>query len=113
MRYKTLFVALSVLFAIAAVGCLSSPTARKQMFYEQGLRDFASQKYPEAIISFSRVLQIDPRFADAHYQLALCHQQESNWAAAFQELQRTIDLQPDNRHAQINLGQIILAGGKN
>jgi cellulose synthase operon protein C len=116
MRYKStssLFISLSVLFAIGAAGCLSSPTARKQKFYEQGLRDFASQKYPEAIISFSRVLQIDPRFADAHYQLALCHQRESNWAAAIQELQRTIELQPENWHAQIDFGQIILAGGKN
>ena len=28
------------------------------------------------------------------------------------ELQRTIELQPDNWHAQIDLGQIVLAGGK-
>jgi tetratricopeptide (TPR) repeat protein len=112
-RSPTLFVALSVLFAIGTAVCIGSPSARKQKFYEQGLHYFASQKYPGAIISFSRVLQIDPRFADAHYQLAQCHQRESNWAAAIQELQRTIDLQPDNWHAQINLGQILLAGGKN
>jgi Flp pilus assembly protein TadD len=116
MRQKStssLILALSVILATVAAGCLSSPTARKQKFYDQGLRAFASQKYPEAIISFSRALQIDPRFADAHYQLAQCHQRESNWAAAIQELQRTIDLQPENWHAQIDLGQIILAGGKN
>src|ERR1700676_3659179 len=110
---STLILVLSLAFASVFSGCLGNPAARKQKFYDQGLRDLAKQKYPEAIISFNRALQIDPRFADAHYQLAQCHQRENNWTAAIQELQRTIDLQPGNWRAQVDLGQIILAGGKN
>jgi tetratricopeptide (TPR) repeat protein len=112
-KYKpVLSLALSIFLAATAWGCLSNPTARKQKFYDQGLRDFNQQKYPEAIIWFSRALQIDPRFADAHYKLAQSHQRQGNWAAAIQELQRTIDLQPENWPAQIDLGQIMLAGGR-
>jgi tetratricopeptide (TPR) repeat protein len=116
MRQKSTSIsilALSVLLATVPAGCFTSSAKRKQKFYDQGVRDFAKEKYPEAIISFNRALQLDPRFADAHFQLAQCHQRQSNWAAAVQELQRTTLLQPDNWHAQINLGQIILAGGKN
>ena len=47
-----------------------------------------------------------------HYKLAECHERQRNWGAAIRELQRTIELQPDNWHAQIDLGQIVLAGGK-
>jgi tetratricopeptide (TPR) repeat protein len=106
--------AAAMLMAVAlSTGCLSNPTAKKQKFYDQGLRDFDKQKYPEAIVSFTRALQFDPRFAEAHYQLAQCHQRQSNWAGAIRELQRTVELQPDNAAAQIDLGRIILAGGKN
>jgi tetratricopeptide (TPR) repeat protein len=112
-RHKSILsLAVSIFLAAAGFGCLSNPTARKQKFYDQGLRDFNKQKYPEAIISFSRALQIDPRFADAHYKLAQSHQRQNNWAATLQELQRTIDLQPENWPAQIDLGQIMLAGGR-
>ena len=109
---STLIVALSILAAMLAAGCFADPVARKQKFYDRGLRDFAIQKYPEAIVSFTRALQIDPGFADAHYKLAECHERQRNWGAAIRELQRTIELQPDNWHAQIDLGQIVLAGGK-
>ena len=101
-----------VLPTLIVVGCSRSLVTRRQSYYERGVRDFDRQKYPEAIISFSRALQIDPRFADAHYQLAQCHMREGNWTAAIQELQRTIELQPKNWRAQVDLGQIILAGGK-
>jgi tetratricopeptide (TPR) repeat protein len=115
MRHKrtsNLILALSLLAVIQAGGCIANPVARKQKFYDQGLRDFARERYPEAIISFSRSLQIDPRFADAHYKLAQCQERQGNWGAALRELQRTVELQPENVHAQIDLGQIVLAGGR-
>src|SRR5882724_599588 len=112
-KRSTFVLGLTILLATLAAACTGNPTARKQKFYDQGLRDFAKQKYPEAIISFSRALQVDPRFADAHYELAQCHQRQGNWGGAIRELQRTIELQPENSHAQIDLGRIMLAGGKN
>jgi len=35
-----------------------------------------------------------------------------NWQSAFQELQRTVDLEPQNWPAHLDLGQLYLAGGK-
>src|ERR1700722_15015048 len=80
---------LAVVVAHSA-GCFKSPEAKKQKFYEQGVGDFDKQRYAEAVISFSRALQIDPRFADAHYKLAQCQERRGNWGAAIQELNRVI-----------------------
>jgi hypothetical protein len=74
-NWSTFFLAVPMLLASVLPGCISSPAARTQKFYDQGLRDFSRQKYPEAIISFTRALQIDPRFADAHYQMSLLKNQ--------------------------------------
>jgi Tfp pilus assembly protein PilF len=44
--------------------------------------------------------------------MALCHLKRGSWAAAYQELQRTIELQPENWSAQLDLGQLVFAAGK-
>jgi Flp pilus assembly protein TadD len=44
--------------------------------------------------------------------MALCHLKQGSWAAAYQELQRTIELQPENWSAQLDLGQLVFAAGK-
>src|SRR3989441_300472 len=108
--YTTLF--RSVLLTAFGDGCFRNPNVRKERFFEQGNRNFEQGKYPEALIFYGRALQLDPRFAEAHYKMAQCHMKQSSWAAAYQELQRTIDLQPENWPAQIDLGQILLAGGR-
>lgn len=91
---------------------LASPNVRKAKFFEQGNRDFEQGRYPEALIFYGRALQIDPRFVEAHYKMAQYHLKQSSWAAAYRELQRTIDLQPENWPAQLALGQILFAAGK-
>jgi tetratricopeptide (TPR) repeat protein len=47
-----------------------------------------------------------------HYKIAKCHLKMSNWASAFRELQRTVELDPQNSDAQLDTGQLYLAGGK-
>src|ERR1700754_1786359 len=61
---------LSIALALSLVGCLSNPEAKKQKFYSQGVADYEAKKYPEAVISLGRAVQIDPKFADAHFKLA-------------------------------------------
>src|SRR5271167_1445937 len=106
------FIALPLLFVLMAGGCSWSPEARKQKSFAQGDRDFNRARYPEAIISFARALQLDPSYTEAHFKLAQCHLRQGNWTLAYQELMRTIELQPDNWAAQLDLGRLLLAGGK-
>ena len=101
-----------IFLAASGSGCSRDPNVRKATFLEQGNRDFNQGKYPEALIFYGRVLQIDSRFVEAHYKIAQCHLKQGSWSAAYRELQRTIELQPENWLAQLDLGQILLAAGK-
>lgn len=44
--------------------------------------------------------------ADAHYKVAVSHMQEGNYQSAYVELQKSIVLDPDNKHAYYALGLI-------
>ena len=115
IRRKTSLVlsyGLFLLLAALVAGCSRDPNVRKLKFLQQGDVYFKKGKYPEANISYSRALQIDPRFVEAHYKRAQGLLKQNSWAAAFQELSRTVDLQPENWPAQLDLGQLFLADGK-
>src|SRR5467141_4125185 len=114
-RRKASFVlsyGLFFLLAALVAGCSANPNARKLKYLQQGDLYFKKGKYPEANISYSRALQIDPRFVEAHYKRAQGFLKQGSWALAFQELSSTVDLQPENWPAQLDLGQLLLAGGK-
>src|SRR5260370_9760571 len=82
------FLTLSLLLLLATVlgGCSGNPIARKQKFYAQAVVDFDRGKYPEAVISLRRALQVDPRFVEPHYKLAQSHKRQASPSAAFHEL---------------------------
>lgn len=108
-RFRTL-VCVALGCSLLLSSCSRDPEARKQKYLASGKRYFAQQKYREAAIQFANALQVDSRFADAHYELAQVYMKTSAWGAAYQELQRTIDLQPGNNQARIDLGNLLLAG---
>ncbi len=107
-----LLVSLLAQICLVLFGCVRDPNARKQKFVEQGDRYFAQEKFPEALVTYGRALQIDPKSAPVHYKVAKCQLKLANWASAFQELQRTTDLDPQNLPAHLDLGQLYLAGGR-
>src|SRR6202789_1030890 len=51
------------------VGCSRDPNVRKQKYFESGQRYFDKGQYREAAIQYANAVQIDPRFAQAHFQL--------------------------------------------
>ena len=101
-----------ILCAFLLAACSRDPNVRKQKFLAQGNQEFDQGKYAEAMIHYGRALQLDPRFAEAHYRLAQTYMKTGSWASAYQELLRTVDLQPDNWPAQLDLGKLQLAGAK-
>ena len=103
-----------VFFAAAAVlaGCHGDPNARKQKYFESGQRYSAEGKYREAAIQFSNALKIDKGYADAHYALAQTYVHLGQFSGAYAELARTVELQPTNYKARIDLGNLLIAAGK-
>jgi tetratricopeptide (TPR) repeat protein len=90
-------------------GCSRDPNVRKQKYLESGDRYFAKAKYPEAAIQYSNAIQVDSRFAAAHYQLGETYLKLGDRERAFQQLSRAVELAPDNYRAHIDLANLLVA----
>src|SRR5580698_10124961 len=97
-------------FAVALLltGCSRDPNVRKQKYLESGDRYFAKAKYREAAIQYSNAIQLDSRFAQAHYQLGQTYLKLGDQSHAFQELSRTLELAPDNYSAHVVLANLLV-----
>ena len=96
----------SLLLVSLLLGCSRDPNVRKQKYLESGQRYFEKGKYREAAIQFSNAIQVDPRFAEGHYQLAQADLKLQQWMPAYQELGRTLELQPQHFQARLDLANL-------
>ena len=85
---------------------------RKRKYLASGERYSAEGKYREAAIQFQNSLKADKNFPDAHYALAKAYVHLGEFGPAYGELVRTVDLQPANYKARVDLGSLSLAAGK-
>lgn len=99
------------LLAVLLLGCSRDPNVRKQKYLRSGEQYFQKGSYREAAIEFTNAVQIDPAYADAHYQLAQVYLKLQQWANAYRELARTLELQPENYPARMDLANLLLAAG--
>ncbi len=104
--FRLFFVGFFITVLLSA--CSRDPNVRKQKYLESGNRYFSEGKYPEAAIQYSNAIQVDSRFAQAHYQLGETYLKLGNSARAFQEFSRTTDLDPDNYRAHIDAANLLL-----
>lgn len=101
-----------VLLTLTALSCGRMTPEEKQTQHRERAEAYVKQgQYPEAIIEYRNVTQLDPRNAQAHYQLALAYLRMGglpNLSAAFTELTRTVELDKTNQDAQLKLGELYL-----
>ncbi|MGA8762418.1 MAG: tetratricopeptide repeat protein, partial [Candidatus Sulfotelmatobacter sp.] len=107
--------ALHLLLVVSVVaglftGCSRDPNVRKQKYLESGNRYRDKGKVSEAAIQYLNALQLDPRFAEAHYQLGETYLKMGDRGRAFQELSRTVELAPDNYQAHVDLANLLVTG---
>lgn len=93
---------------IVLAGCTRDPNVRKQKYFDSGEKYFAEGKYREAAIQYSNAIQIDSRYAQAHYQLSQVYLKTGDQNRAFQELSRTVELAPDNYRARTDLANLLV-----
>ncbi len=96
------------LIATLLSACSHDPTVRKQKFFESGQRYVEQGKYKEAVVEFSNAIKVDPNYAEAHLQLAEAYLQLREGDRAFRELARTVELQPENYRAQLELTNLLI-----
>ena len=95
--------------ALVLTACSRDPNVRKQRYFKSGQKYFAEGRYPEAAIQFQNAIQLDGRFAAAHYQLARTYLQLRDGQHAYLETRRTLELQPDNYKAHADMTNMLAA----
>jgi cellulose synthase operon protein C len=98
-----------IILLIVYSGCGRNPNTKKQKYFESGNRYFEKGQYHEASIEFLNAIKVDPKFAQAHYQLAETYIRLQAWPDAYHELKQTIDIDPGNRKAEIETGDLLVA----
>src|SRR6516164_11076567 len=93
-------------------GCTRHPNARKQAYYRAAVRYFAKGNYEAAAVELRNAIRIDPRYTDAHYEMARCDLKLGLLQQAYEELNSTIELDPQHWKAQIDIGNLLLTSGK-
>lgn len=97
-----------VLILAFTAGCSRDPNVRKQKYLKSGNEYMEQGKYREAVIQFANAIKIDRGYAPAHYGIAQAYMRLQLWNGAYAELLRTVELQPDNLKAQLDLGNLFL-----
>src|SRR5215469_1992215 len=106
-----LFLILACLAALLTA-CSRDPNVRKQKYFESGERYSAKGKYLEAVIEYRNATEVDPTFAAAHYQLAQAYLKLQDWQHAFAELNRTLEIEPNNYKAHVDIANLLMASGE-
>ena len=90
-------------------GCTRDPNVKKAKYLKSGEHYASEGKQQEAIIQFSNAIKIDKGYAAAHYDLAKSYMKLGAFAGGYQELQRTVELDPKNIQAKLDLSTLLLA----
>jgi tetratricopeptide (TPR) repeat protein len=88
--------------------CSLNSNVRKQKDFQSGQRYFEKGQYSAAAIEFTNAVKIDPRYADAHYQLAESYLHLQMMNRAYQELGRTLELHPEDYKARIEMANLLI-----
>jgi tetratricopeptide (TPR) repeat protein len=95
-----------ILLALFAAAC--GPEAKKKKAMEGGNKYFEKGQYKQARLMYLNAIKADPRFGEAYYKLALTNLRLGSIAEAVGNLQRTIEMQPDNLDAHSKLADMYL-----
>ena len=107
-RRDRVTLAMALVFAcLMIVSCSRNPEKAKAKYFAQGQNYMKKGQYGDAAIEFRNALRIDPRFVDAYYQLAQASLAQHDWKAAYDSLQKAINLDPTRLDARLDPKQTI------
>jgi len=98
--------------ALALVSCSPNPDKKAAQYLLSGQKYAKAGKYQEAVIQFRNAIDMRPRLAGPHYQLALAYLSLKSPQQAYQELVSTVELDPRNIDAQLELASLLLGARK-
>jgi len=89
--------------AITLSGCAEEDP---QQYLNEGKTLVEKGDIKSARVQFKNALQVQPKFAEAYYELALLDEKKQDWPAMKRNLQDTVRLDPNHVDAQVKLGFI-------
>lgn len=104
------YIAISLLMGSSLIGCGSSMETAGD-YVESGKLLVQDGKLDKARLEFKNAIQIDPRTAEAFYQLALLDEKSQKWKSMYANLSTTEQLAPTHNDASVKLGQLYLLSG--
>lgn len=96
---------------LALLPACSGPEAKKQKFISKGKALYEKGDYVRARLELKNAIQIDPKFAAAHYLLGMAELKQGNLGGAFGELNKASELNPRDLEAQVQVGKLLLMQG--
>ncbi|MDH5644427.1 MAG: hypothetical protein OEZ01_00375, partial [Candidatus Heimdallarchaeota archaeon] len=105
---------LVTLILIVAVlsGCGGAET-RKAKYLEKAKEYIEQENYKKAAIELRNVLQIDPKHSEAYYLIGAIEEKDQNWAKAYGNYAKALDLDPSYAEARLKLGYFSLMSNDN
>lgn len=100
-----------VISSFILVSCSSDPAALVSRHVKRGDEYMASEKYREAVIEYKNAVKEVPNDSALRLKLANASIQAKDIRTAFQELQKAVELDPENYKAMGLLGEIYVAAG--
>src|SRR5262245_40573881 len=103
-----------LILTVAALflGACTTPEKAKAQHVARGQALLKEKKFQEAALEFRSALQVDERFADAHWGLALAYEGVQRYQEAFEEMKQAAELDANNLDARVKLGNYYIMGGK-
>ncbi len=102
---------LAVLIAFTLAGC-ESAEERAQRHLAEGQALLEAGDPVRANLEFRNALKLDDRLLNAHFGLADAAMAQNDLGTAFSNLQRVVQIDPDNVRGLENLGQLLLAANQ-
>lgn len=106
-----IFLCLLLAAVISLAGC-TNPQKAKAEHVNKGEAYLKDSKFQEASLEFRNALQIDDKLAPAHWGLARAFEGLGRFPEMMQELQKTVELDPNNLEAKNKLGNYTLLAAR-
>jgi len=105
---KTKFYFPIMLFAVIALMGCESPEETAENHLNKGKELFEKGEYDKAILELKTSSQSGDQRSDTYYYMALLDEKNNNFKAMKENLQKTIELDPENLEARQKLGKVYL-----
>ncbi len=103
---------ISVALLVTMLAGCGGEDARKAKYFEKSKAYFEQGDYDKAKIELKNVLQIDPKFADAHYLFGEVEAKNKNFRGAYVHYYKAVKLDGDNLEARNKLARLYLLSGE-